>query len=719
MHSDGQANRSAKKPVTNSKARNRQNEFNLQYANKLPANDILQNKDGILPGKLKIDRLWESATNDWYNLLVFGENLQFLKTVYLNQDPVIKDKIKGQVKLIYIDPPFATGEHYHANQGQVAYSAKRVGPDFIEFLRRRLIVARELLADDGVIVVRNAFNYGHYVKIIMDEVFSQEYFINEIIINRKRKSMGSLKKYEVVYEYLYIYSKSGRYFFENQWVKKPLAKIKWTSFLSQEERNPKERRVLGLTFLPPAGQHFSLTQEKTTRLLKEHYLRVKHKPSGAVFYYSETGNDERFYKTISTRGVNRFKYHDITTETEVYGVREIREIGKFQQAKTNEFKIEYLTRDQEKVTNDWRDIPSYTDTSGYPTENSEQLLTRIIKSFSRPGDLLMDFFAGSGTTAIVAEKLNRRWVAVDMGKLAYYTIQKRLLQIEKSKSPEQENKPYQKKSSSFLCCTLQNNTTFDSKGLDWLTYRIFAANLFGIDLNESTQTDQPFDGYLHGRPVIIFNFLENPSQKIDLQFLNRFKHPQALCLLAPESVFDFSTDSLLLNGQLFYFLKIPQTVLEKLPEIPPAKLQKAKGQKLIHDFDEMVGFHVVKTPLVQFEVQTSPPTIDLIVKDFKSLDQNSGKKQKVQGFAALAAIFIDSNYNGQVFRLEHCYFTEDLFPVLKEKKKSKAKIDQYFKDFENESLKISLPVQVKAGQTIMILFTDIYGNFYKETVTIQ
>ena len=256
MHSDGQANRSAKKPVTNSKARNRQNEFNLQYANKLPANDILQNKDGILPGKLKIDRLWESATNDWYNLLVFGENLQFLKTVYLNQDPVIKDKIKGQVKLIYIDPPFATGEHYHANQGQVAYSAKRVGPDFIEFLRRRLIVARELLADDGVIVVRNAFNYGHYVKIIMDEVFSQEYFINEIIINRKRKSMGSLKKYEVVYEYLYIYSKSGRYFFENQWVKKPLAKIKWTSFLSQEERNPKERRVLGLTFLPPAGQHF-------------------------------------------------------------------------------------------------------------------------------------------------------------------------------------------------------------------------------------------------------------------------------------------------------------------------------------------------------------------------------------------------------------------------------------------------------------------------------
>jgi DNA modification methylase len=141
-------------------------------------------RGGSLTHETQLD-LFEKAKNDpddgWQNLIVQGDNLQFLKTCYQNADPLIKDKLMGKVKLIYIDPPFATKREFRGSGDEKSYSDKVESAEFIEGLRERLIYMRELLADDGCIYVHLDQKMSHYIKVIMDDVFGKEQFLNEII----------------------------------------------------------------------------------------------------------------------------------------------------------------------------------------------------------------------------------------------------------------------------------------------------------------------------------------------------------------------------------------------------------------------------------------------------------------------------------------------------------------------------------------------------------
>ena len=121
-------------------------EYELTYAGKMRREDIIANEDGSFPVPLQVERSYgEVSDSDWRNLLVFGDNLQFLKTIYQDDDPIIKGKLKNKIKLIYIDPPFATSEDFQSKDGAKAYSDKKKGAEFIEYLRKRLIVAKEIL----------------------------------------------------------------------------------------------------------------------------------------------------------------------------------------------------------------------------------------------------------------------------------------------------------------------------------------------------------------------------------------------------------------------------------------------------------------------------------------------------------------------------------------------------------------------------------------------
>ena len=140
-------------------------EYELRYAGKMRKEDLLADQDGTFPVPLQVEKIYNGERKNfkdgWRNLIVFGDNLQFLKTCYANKDLLIKDKIKGKVKLIYIDPPFATEGDFKSNQGQKAYTDKAKGAGFIEFLRRRLIVAKELLNDEGCIFLHLDYRYKH------------------------------------------------------------------------------------------------------------------------------------------------------------------------------------------------------------------------------------------------------------------------------------------------------------------------------------------------------------------------------------------------------------------------------------------------------------------------------------------------------------------------------------------------------------------------------
>ena len=138
-------------------------EYELSYAGKMKAEDILACSDGVYSMPLQIEKTFKTEESEWNNIICFGDNLQLLKTINENVDPLIKNKVKGKVKLIYIDPPFASEDEFKNKDGAKAYNDKVKGADFIEFMRRRLILAKEILADDGSIFVHLDMKMNNYI----------------------------------------------------------------------------------------------------------------------------------------------------------------------------------------------------------------------------------------------------------------------------------------------------------------------------------------------------------------------------------------------------------------------------------------------------------------------------------------------------------------------------------------------------------------------------
>ena len=326
-------------------------EYELSYHGKMKKEDVLKNEDGVTALPLQKNKTFIGTdTKDWENLLVFGDNLQFLKTIYANKDSLIKDKVKGKVKLIYIDPPFATEDEFQNKNGAKSYSDKVKGTTFIEFLRRRLILAYEILAPDGTIYVHLDNKMSHYIKVIMDEIFEKNNFRNEIIwhyfMGGKPNNYFANK-----HDTLLVYKKGEKNIFNEKITE----------------------RVLPYT--PSMKSNKGLSQIKCSTCKKE---------SG-------------IWKSV-------VKQDDVWDISGVFN-----------------------------LSNEYID---------YPTQKPEELLKVIIESSTNPGDLVMDFFAGSGTTIAVAEKLGRKWIACDLGKLSCYTIQNRILNIANSKSLENASKKY-------------------------------------------------------------------------------------------------------------------------------------------------------------------------------------------------------------------------------------------------------------------------------------
>lgn len=156
-------------------------EYKLVYAGKEPKASILTN---TLEAPLQEVRVFNEDNpwaDGWRNMLIFGDNLMALKTIYedLKEGGPNKFGLRNKIKLIYIDPPFATKQDFMKDR-EKAYSDKVNGSQFIEFLRKRLFFLREILADDGGIYVHLDQKKGHYIKGVLDEVFTERNINNGI-----------------------------------------------------------------------------------------------------------------------------------------------------------------------------------------------------------------------------------------------------------------------------------------------------------------------------------------------------------------------------------------------------------------------------------------------------------------------------------------------------------------------------------------------------------
>lgn len=288
-------------------------------------------------------RFGESTESDWLNKIIFGDNLQVLKTL-------VEMRHRGELKnadgtdgvhLVYIDPPFATKQDF-SNKDSKAYSDKLAGAEFLEWLRKRLILLREVLADDGSIYVHLDWHKAHYVKVLMDEIFGEGNFCNEIVWYYRRWNIA------------------GKYFARNH------------------------------------DTIFWYTKNKGNHVFNQMYIPKSEKSSA---------QGKAWKSVIGEDGKRR----SIQTDEKTKGV-----------PMPDTWEISMIN-------------PVAKERIGYPTQKPEKLLERIIKSSSNNGDLILDCFGGSGTTAAVAEKLGRRWITVDAGKLSIYTIQKRILGNESHK----------------------------------------------------------------------------------------------------------------------------------------------------------------------------------------------------------------------------------------------------------------------------------------------
>ena len=622
----------------------KQKEYELAYAGKMRKEDLLANEDGVFPVPLQIEKVfngneYEAFADDWKNMIVFGDNLQFLKTIYENKYPLIKDKVKEKVKLIYIDPPFATTDDFQNKEGAKAYTDKKKGAEFVEFLRRRLLLAKEVLANDGIICVHLDQKMNHYIKILMDEIFLKNRFQNEIIWYYS--TLGRPKdRFAKKHDSILVYAKTDNSFFNEK-----------------ETRIPYSKEYI--------KSHFKDKDEKGKQCRKRY----------------DAGKWRTYYP------------------------------------------------DEGMIPNDVWEMPyensMSTDRTGYPTQKPEPLIERFIKAYTKENDIVLDFFGGSGTTMTVAEKLGRKWITCDLGKLSYFTMQKRILQIQDSKDLKNPKKKYSKKAKSFVTAQLGIYDLKKALDLEWQKYQEFVSGLFEVEIKKNKIAGFEFDGKKGDFPVKIFDYRKFKDSAINENYLKEMhgvigkKASGRVYVIAPANFVEFLTNYHEIDGVKYYFLKIPYHVIKELHKTPFQKLRQPQSKKNVNDLDEAIGFHFIRHPEVKSQFKKSKSEVKILIKSFVSHELESDKAQDEKGmenFETFSAVFIDKSYNGKAFEMDEAFFADELLPK-KPKKNEDEDIKEELKKVQKKGLEIHLE-KSELGKQIMVIYTDIYGNDFTETFTI-
>lgn len=649
----------------------KQKEYELVYGGKMRREDILANEDGVFPVPLQVEKIYngqrEQWEDGWRNLIAFGDNLQFLKTIYENKDPLIKNKVKGKVKLIYIDPPFATESDFKNKGGDKAYTDKIKGADFVEFLRRRLIVAREILSDDGNIIVHLDNKKIHYAKIVLDEVFGEGNYINEIVWHKGREG-GSSRSHSpsssmpTEYQNILIYSKNRKNRFWN----------------------------------PILGPY----KESTIK-------NIQNDKDGWYYTRGRMGRKPAEWELEAGVGLKSYVFKDSTKSKEEV-IKQITSAG-----------AEFVA-----VGDVWNnELIKFSQITDYPTEKPEGLLKLFIKAATKEGDIVLDFFGGSGTTAAVAEKLNRKWITCDIGKLAFYTIQKRLINIETSKSLDypKNKQPHSKAAKSFLTVNTGHYDLAKVFELKQQEYSDFVMNLFEVEPKKKTISGIQIDGEKKdGYNVIIWQYWKFKDSLVDEDFLHNLhshigtKAGRRVYIIAPASYVDFISDYYEIDKVRYFFLKVPYHIIRELHKVQFKKFRQPQSKSNVNDLEDAIGFHFMRQPDVKSELKEKGEKLHITIKRFLSDFSEEETERDMENFESLAMVLIDKDFDGEAFDMDTYYFAEDLLP--KKKRKADEENPEIIKEELKHTSQILLPPIPKneCGKKLMVIYVDIYGNEFKE-----
>ena len=323
-----------------------------------------------------------SAFSDLESLLngelIKSDNFQALNS--------IMPKYQGKIDLIYIDPPFNLGEN-----ASFDYKVNFKDSTWASLLDSRLELANQILSNKGSIFVRCDYNGNFIVRSLLNNIFGEDNFINEIVVSKSAKLTETIKKYHSGSDSLFFFGKTNDYIFnvqgiqreERKWRDMHLPGERWSPIpndyihlfsqgnlvVKNGKYTSKARIILGKELLPPNGRHWALSQETIFELEKRSEIRLI------------DGNPK-------------------TQESDI-----------------------------KKLTSNWTDWVGYSSDWGFQTENHEKVLQRAILTGSNQNSTILDFFAGSGTTCAVALKLRRKFVGVEMGEHFYKVVLPRLKKV--------------------------------------------------------------------------------------------------------------------------------------------------------------------------------------------------------------------------------------------------------------------------------------------------
>lgn len=541
----------------------------------------LQTNEVVLPAKASSAMRFagaQSATDlSSMNRLIYGDNLLAMQALLAGDPATGLPSLRGKVDLIYIDPPFDSKADYRTKLTlpggditqrpsvieQFAYADtwKNGTADYLRMLYPRLLLMRELLSDHGSIYVHIDWHVGHYVKVLMDEVFGKDNFVNEIVWCYSGPSLAK-SNYQRKHDAIYFYAKD----------------ISEYTFNADNIRVP----------------------------------------------YDEATLKRRQYSETQAGGI-------------AFGGKSMEEYAKG------------------RVPADWwSDIHSGGQMSrneivGYATQKPEALLERIIKASSNEGDLVCDFFGGSGTTAAVAERLGRRWITTDIGKPATLVMRKRFIDQEVKPFLYQAIGDYQKE-------MLHGSRLFRNIGdLSQQVMQLYGALPFTPD----QVADRNF-GYLKDERTLVY--VDSPNKLTGRATLRRASEAAQTLLgggwrktvvLAWNFAFDIS-QAIEEYRDRVEVLVIPPDLLDRLKKAGFAKLVQSGTIRFS-------GLQYLRLKPIERQTLGSDDVVTVALDDYimlspESIPLDEADRERLRQLAATDPLSlieywsIDLDYDGQTFR---------------------------------------------------------------------
>lgn len=384
-----------------------------------------------------------------FNKLFWGDNLQVLAHLL--------KEYRGKIDLIYIDPPFDSKADYVKNikiRGEKVTGQQKSlleekqytdiweKDEYLQFMYERLILMRELLSDSGVIYLHCDHRKEHHLRMLLDEIFGEENYLNTI---SWRSQVARGKKVDAFY-----YAYSTHYI---------------QIYARQKERAKWHKQV---------REELITEEEAESEYMKDEggYFRTSDPGTSSFVGLMKAAKENRVYVSKGGQLIIDEKNREIKTTDGTIGI-------KYYLEKRGDFYVE-----KRAVDNLWADIPglgtSPAQDVGYPTQKTEQLLKRVIEASTDVGDIVADFFAGSGTTPSVAQKMGRRWLACDINTVSSQTTIKRVNRIIESQKNGEKGKD---------AWLISDDEIVVAKKLASAGFKVFNVNEYDVFKNEVEAKD--------------------------------------------------------------------------------------------------------------------------------------------------------------------------------------------------------------------------------------